>query len=202
MKAVLSATATSSVGTSLPSTAVTCGSLRRQRLRHRADGEARLQAGEIGELGHEGAVHKHDAAAFDRGERRAGVLGARLGGDVGDTGERLGIAHERAQIGVFPLLHAPVRQAGRLEALEGVLAQRRNRTGARKRGLHGSEIRRQPGLGRSLDRSDLGVHDRLTPPLPGIARSRWPRAQAPAPCRRCARCGRARARAPRPARCS
>ena len=44
---------------------------------------------------------------------------------VGRARERLGVAHHRAQIGVFPLLDAPMRQADRSEALERGRAQRR-----------------------------------------------------------------------------
>ena len=50
-----------------------------------------------------------------------------------------------------------------------------------------------------LMRGDLGRHG-VTPPRPGIAHSRWLRARARAPCRRCARCGRSTARARCPAR--
>ena len=202
MKAVLSATATSSVGDDLAEHGRHLRIAGRQRLRHRADGEARLQAGKIGELGHEGAVDKHDAAAFDRGEHRARVLGARLGGGVGVLASGLA-SRISARRSVY--FHSSTRRCGRPAVSKRLKACSRNAATAPapgSAGLDGSEIRRQPGLGRSLDRSDLGVHDRLTPPLPGIARSRWPRARAPAPCRRCARCGRARARAPRPARCS
>src|SRR5437016_4596396 len=44
----------------------------RERGRHRADGEALLQAIEIGELAHEGAIDEHDPARLDRLEHRAG----------------------------------------------------------------------------------------------------------------------------------
>ena len=202
MNAVLSATATSSVGTSLPRCATRCGSPAASRLRHRADGEARFQIGKIGEFRHEGAIDEHDRARLDRSERGDRLPGARLRGRIGHARERLGVAHERAQVGIFPLLDAAVRQPFGLEAPESIFAQRSDRRRARKRALHRGEIRRQRGFGRSLDRADLDVHRNLTPPRPGIARSRWLRARAPAPCRRSSRCGPSRARAPRPARCS
>ena len=82
----------------------------RQRLRHRADGETRLDPREVGQFRHEGAVDQHDAPALDRGERRAGILGARLRGRVRRRRERLGVAHQRAQVGVFPFLDPAVRQ--------------------------------------------------------------------------------------------
>ena len=131
----------------------------RQRLRHRADGETGLKPGEIGQFRHEGAVDQNDAAAFDGGERRAGILRARLGGRIRRRRERLRVAHQRAQVGVFPLLDPPVRQPGRLEALERGFA-RRDRAG--QLALRGGERRRQRGFSRRLDRPDLGVHDAIS----------------------------------------
>ena len=133
----------------------------RQHLRRRADAQPRLEVAEIGELGYESAVDEHDAARIDRDERGQDLAGARLRRRVGRACERLGVAHERAQVGIFPILHPPVRQAFGLEALERVLAQRGDRRRARKRGLGGGEARRQRGLGCGLDRSDLGVHRSL-----------------------------------------
>ena len=92
-------------------------------------------------------------ASIER-EHGAGVFGARLRGGVGRARERLGLAHQRAQVGVFPLLDAPVRQALGLEAAERGLAQRRDRARARQRALGRGEARRQRGLGRGLDRAD------------------------------------------------
>ena len=82
-----------------------------------------FEPGEIGQFRHERAVDKDDAPAFDVGERRAGILGARLGRGIGRRRQRLGVAHQRAQVGVFPFLDPPVRQAGGLEALERRFAQ-------------------------------------------------------------------------------
>ena len=65
------------------------------------------------------------------------VPGARLGGRVGRAGERLGLAHQRAQIGVFPLLDPPVRQALRFEPAERRLAQRHDLAVARQLALRG-----------------------------------------------------------------
>ena len=90
----------------------------RQRLRHRTDGEAFLEIGKIGQLRHKRAVDEDDAATLDRCQRRAGVPRARFGGGAGNTGERLGVAHQRAQVGVLPFLYPPVRQAGRIKTLE------------------------------------------------------------------------------------
>ncbi len=58
----------------------------------------------------------------------AGVLGARLGGGIGRARQRLGVAHQRAQIGVFPFLDAAMRQAFSGEHIERGLALRRDRT--------------------------------------------------------------------------
>ena len=96
----------------------------RQRLRRRADRKARLEPGQVRKFRHQHAVDKHHAARFDRGEFGAGVLGTRLRGSVGHAGQRVGRAHQRAQVGVLPFLHPPVRQAGGFEPPERLLAQR------------------------------------------------------------------------------
>jgi hypothetical protein len=133
----------------------------RQRLRHGANGEAGLEASEIGEFRHESAVDEYDAAGVDGGKLSEELLGAGLGGRIGHARERLCLPHERPQIRVFPFFDAPMRQTLGLETAERVLAQRADRRGARKRTLGGGKVRRQHGLGRSLDRTYLGVHRKL-----------------------------------------
>ena len=64
--------------------------------------------------------------AVDAGEHAAGVLGPRFRRRVRRRRERLGVAHQRAQVGVLPLLDAPVRQAG--------ASKRRNAASRRRRG--------------------------------------------------------------------
>ena len=202
MNAVLSATATSSVGTSLPRWARRCGSPPASRCAIEPMVRPVSRSARSESSGTKAPSTKTIARASIEGERGDRLPGARLRGRIGHARERLGVAHERAQVGIFPFLDAAVRQPFGLEPPESVFAQRSDRRRARKRALHHGEIRRQRGFGRSLDRADLGVHRNLTPPRPGIARSRWLRARAPAPCRRSSRCGPSRARAPRPARCS
>ena len=101
--------------------------------------------------------------------------------------ERLGVAHQRAQVGVFPLLDAPVRQARRGEALERGLAQRR---GARQPAFAGLPLGRELLLGGGLHQGRLRpsclIHAACVLELRVAAR---PRARAPAPCRRSSRCG-------------
>ena len=98
----------------------------RQRLRHGADGQPRLEARKIGEFRHQGAVDEHDAARLNRGEHGERVFGARLRRRVGHGGERLGVAHERAQVGIFPFFDAAMGQPLRLETPERRLPARRN----------------------------------------------------------------------------
>ena len=50
-------------------------------------------------------------------------LRALASGRIRHARKRLGVAHQGAQIGVLPLLHAAVRQASGREALEGCRAQ-------------------------------------------------------------------------------
>lgn len=54
-----------------------------QRIRHRLDGEARLEIGEIRQLGHEGAVDDDELAEAGAGEQVLGLARPRLGGIVG-----------------------------------------------------------------------------------------------------------------------
>jgi len=73
-------------------------------------------------------------------------------------GKRLGIAHQRAQVGVFPLLDAPVRQAGPGEHVEGGIAPRRDRIVAGQPPARLREGLRQRRLGVGLDGGDSSVH--------------------------------------------
>ena len=51
---------------------------------------------------------------------------------VGRRGRRVGLTDQRAQVGVFPLLDAPVRQALPLKRLEGARADAGDRGAARQ----------------------------------------------------------------------
>ena len=129
-----------------------------QRVGERADRKPRLQAGNVGQFGHESAIDKHQPARFDVGEQGAGRLGPRLGGGIGRRGERLGVAHQRAQVGVFPLLDAAMRQAGLGEHVERRRALRRDRAIAGQPPARLRKGLRQRGLRRGLDDGDFGVH--------------------------------------------
>ena len=173
-----------------------------QRFAHGPDGQTLLQALDVGELGHEGTVDEDQPAAIDLAQQMTRALGPQLGGGVRRSRQRLGVTHERAQVGVFPLLDAPVRQPLGIEVAERGLAQRRDAVTAGQPVLDGGECLRERLLGTGLHLADFGVHRGLTPPLRHTARSRWLRARAPAPCRRCAPRGHPTARARRRARYS
>ncbi len=130
----------------------------RQHRRHRADGQTLFQGAEIGKLGNESAVDEDDAAAFHIADRASGRFGARLGGGVGRRGQRLGLAHQRAQVGIFPFLDAPMRQSARIKAAESALAQGGDRPAARQLLLHRGKGIGERKLGRGLQGFDFDVH--------------------------------------------
>ncbi len=129
-----------------------------QRVGERADRKPRLQGGNVGQFGDESAVDKHQPARFDVAEQGAGRLRPRLGGGIGRRCERLCVAHQRAQIGVFPVLDAAMRQAGLGEYVEGRRALRRDRATAGQPPARLRKSLRQRGLRRGLDDGDFGVH--------------------------------------------
>ena len=88
------------------------------------------------------AVDDGDAIGVDAGQDRRDVA-FRL--CIGRAGQRLCLAHQRAQVGVFPFLDAPVRQAFGVETLERVVAQGRDRALAGQRAA-----RRRKGAGKRL----------------------------------------------------
>ena len=179
----------------------------------RTDRKPALQRGDVGQFRNERAVDEDEPAAFDIAEQFARRLGARLGRGIGRARQRLRLAHQRAQVGVLPVLDAAMRQAFLGEQVEGGLALRGDRVAA---GQPRPRLRirlRQRGLRRGLHHLYVshGVHSfqivasraRLTPPPPPDTRhSRALRVRAPIPCRRSSRCGPSTARAPRRARCS
>ena len=125
---MLSATATSSVGATLPRCAATHRIAGGQRLRQRADRQARLQLGEVGQFRHERAVDEHDAARIDIAEqlRRpscARALAAASGGPASGLASRIS-----ARRSVY--FHSSTRRCGRpcaVEAANAAVAQRRDR---------------------------------------------------------------------------
>ena len=198
ISAVLSATAASSVSKVLPTwlhLRIAFG----ERVCHAADGQARFGR-QIGQLRREGAVDEHQPPAIDAGKDARRLLGARLGRRIGRRRQRIGLAHQRAQIGVFPFLDAPVRQAGGVETRE-----RRPRAAWRRRPCPAACRVRPRKRRRSACSAEVLIARTsafITPPRPRIARSPWPRARAPAPCRPTSPRGPWPSRARRPARCS
>jgi hypothetical protein len=95
-----------------------------QRLRHRADTHARRQIRHLGQFGYERPVDKDDALRIHVPDQATGILRRRLGGIVRGSRERSGFAHQRAQVGVLPLLDSAIRQPFRLEPAECCVAQR------------------------------------------------------------------------------
>ncbi len=133
---------------------VICG----ERGSQRTDRQPAFQVCHIGQFRDKSAVDKNEAARLDIAERRARALGARLGGSVGRHGKRLGVAHQRAQIGIFPILDTPVRQTFFGEQVEGRRALGGDRIVAGQAAAHLREFMRQCGFGRGLDDGDFGVH--------------------------------------------
>ena len=129
-----------------------------QRGGKRADRKPFIQIRQIGQFGNERAIDEDQAARLDIAKHRARRFGARLGRGVRRIGERLGIAHQRAQIGIFPLLDATMRQAFFGEHIEGGVALRGDSVAPRQCLAHEREGLRQRGFRRGLDRGDFGVH--------------------------------------------
>ena len=171
----------------------------RERTGHGNDRQPGIEPGKIGQVGHECAVNEHEPLRVKSGQKPFGLARARDRGGIRRPGERLGVAHQRAQIGVLPFLDAPVRQTVRLETAERrgtLLGSSRQLAPCRSKGLG------KPLLGRSSDRSDVGAHrNDLTPLRPGTAHSRSPRARGPIPCRRSSRCAPSTARGPHREQC-
>ena len=82
-----------------------------QRLAQRMNGQAFFQAAGLGKRWREHPVDQHQPAhAVDRMQLQGGSC-ARKRRRIGCCGQRQHLAHQRAQIGVFPVLDPPVRQA-------------------------------------------------------------------------------------------
>ncbi len=110
----------------------------------RRHGDA-VEPGKVGEVGAVGAVDHDQAGAVEPGQRvLAGELGQR--GVVGAIGERRRVLHQRAQVGVFPLLDAAVRQAALLEQRDRRLAPAGDRRAARQAARRWRGIRRSAPL--------------------------------------------------------
>ncbi len=130
----------------------------RQRIGHGADGQALLQRSEIGKLGDENAADENDPAAFHVADRARGGFGARLGGRIRRRGQRLGVAHQRAQVGIFPFLDAPVRQSAGIEAAESAVAQGGDRPAPGQLLFHRGKRIRERKLGRGFQGFHVDIH--------------------------------------------
>ena len=174
----------------------------RERLGQGNDLDARRRPAEIGRLRHQVTVDEADLTGIEPGERRRAFQGGRSIRRRRPFGERGGLAHQAAQVGVFPLLDPAMRQAALGQEVERRLAQADDAGVARERRLHGRKARDDGLLGRGAHQLQLGCHH-ATPPrsAAGNRHNRWPRARAPAPCRPSARRGRSPSRARCPARC-
>ena len=158
-----------------------------------------LQRRSVGQFRHERAVDENQPQRFDIAEQARRRSCARaLACASGGLGERLGVAHQRAQIGVFPVLDAAMRQAFARRR-----RRRRPRAPSRSPSPPGSARRACAKVCASAVSaavlmtftSAMAVHrvpsdDALLaltppPPRPDIRHSRALRARAPDPCRRC-----------------
>src|SRR5262245_2618145 len=77
--------------------------------------------------------------------------------------KRLGLAYQRTQVGVFPFLDAPMRQAARIKATERVVAQRNNRSLAGQLAARGRKSRTECLLGRRLHGAHIRGHPAASP---------------------------------------
>ncbi len=124
------------------------------------DRDARIAGPEIAPGRFIAAVDDGDVIRVDAGQDRRDVA-FRLG--AGRARQRLGLAHQRAQVGVFPFLDAAVRQTLGVETVERVLAQRRDRAFARQRVARGRKSSAQRLLGRGLRVAHFHVHQAASP---------------------------------------
>ena len=123
-----------------------------------ADDEAGFQVVQVGKFRNKDAVDKHQPARIQIAQQSAGVPGTGFGRGIRRVGQRLGIAHQRAQVGIFPFLDAPMRQALFGEYVKGCAAPRRDRFVAGQPVAHLRKGLRQRGLRCCLDHGDFGVH--------------------------------------------
>ena len=101
------------------------------------------------------AVDNRDVVGVNAGQDRLDAA-FRLG--AGRARQRLGLAHQRAQVGIFPFLYAPVRQTFRVETFKRILAQGRDRALAGQRIACRRKGSAQRLLGRGLHGANFRVH--------------------------------------------
>ena len=155
-----------------------------QHLAQRADAEPLFQTVQFGKFWREHAIDQHQPAhAVDRLQlqgrgsplQRSGIRCGR---------ERQHFAHQRAQIGVFPVLDPPVRQARRAHRPRRLPSAPRRPCRARQPVARDGEAVAQRASGLVLCQSNIhhkSVRVRLRL---RTGRSRKLRAPAPDPCRR------------------
>ncbi len=184
ISAVLSATATSFAGASLPRCAASAGSPVVQRLRPASRSVSpSSRPAEIGQFGDESAVDKNEAARLDVAEHaRRRFLATRLGRGIR---RRAPAAWRRASARAGRYISTPRR--GDAAGLPWRTRRRRHRAGRRRRRRRAAD--RAPcakTCASSVSAAVLMVvTSAFTPRLPLDTRhSRAPRARARAPCRR------------------
>ena len=194
ISAVLSATATSAAGASLPR----CAASIADRSPASASpsepiGEPGLQRRSVGQFRHEGAIDENQPARFDVAEHRAGDLRPRFGCGIRRAAPA---AWPRASARAGRCISSPRR--GGAAGLPGRTRRKRPRAARqspRRRAAARAPARKclppAPCFRRRLDDFDFshGIHSasasaHATPPLPDIRRSRALRVRAPVPCRR------------------
>ena len=128
-----------------------------ERASERKNTEPRLQRREVRKLRHECTVHQHQPARIDARKRvellrfldRTGIRRRRKG---------CGFPHQRAQIGIFPLLDPPVRQSAFEERRRRFLAEFRERFRARKLRARRLDRGGKRLLGGRADGLYFGIH--------------------------------------------
>ncbi len=172
MNAVFSATATLSVGTTLPRCLAISGSPAASACaieRIVRPGSSAARSDNSGtKAPSTNTMRRASIAASIAPALAACAFAAASGGPASGLASRI-----RARRSVY--FHSSTRRCGRPSAAKrpnACCAHIGERAVARQPSLGRREALRQRGLGRSLDRVNLGVHFTLTPPRPGTARSR------------------------------
>ncbi len=126
-----------------------------EKLEQFFDRNSRIAGHEIAPARLIAAVDDSDVIGIDAAHHRRNVafwLGA------GRARQRLSLAHQRTQVGVFPFLDAPVRQAVGVETPERVLAQLADRALARQLVARRRKGSAERLLGRGLGVAQFHVH--------------------------------------------
>jgi hypothetical protein len=113
---------------------------------------------QIGQFGDKSAIDENEPASIEVADHSAGIFGTRLGSAIRRVGQGFRLAHQRAQIGIFPLFDPPMRQPLFGENNESRLAPRRDRIVARQPAARLGKGLRQRRFRCGLDDGDLRVH--------------------------------------------